>query len=448
MANNKSNPGANDAGYWIVALILLFAVWPVGLIMIISKLSSMSKLNNSRGTSSAATRDKSSSGAENRADTPANTAARTTAPKTISASDTAARQEPEKKPRKTAAKINKAFEKYRSSVKSGSGLLMLSAITLLFSGVVVIGGSLSDLFSLGGTFASVVRDLIISSLLLSSGVAGLVLRSFNNLRVQRYQNYLSILGTNDFVSITQLAHSIGKSERQTVRDLQRLIDKDILPKSAYIDFGRNLYVSSADAASADPLFGTAPAKDEQDELGDMDEYERALKQLRRLDDDILDESISYKITRIEQTSSKIFAAVRDDSSKLPQIRRFMNYYLPTTNKLLRSYRTLERQGIRGENIEAAKDDIDRILSSLADGFERQLDQLFKTDVMDIGADINVLENMLVQDGLAQSGFTFGSATGTVAQGTVAQGSAAQGSAAPSSGNSGSAAAAAEIEEEK
>ena len=80
-----------------------------------------------------------------------------------------------------------------------------------------------------------------------------------------------------------------------------------------------------------------------------------------------DPAICAKIERIEALTVKIFRIVEDTPEKAPQIRRFMNYYLPTTLKLLHSYQTLERQGIDGENITAAKQDIERILSTLADG---------------------------------------------------------------------------------
>ena len=88
--------------------------------------------------------------------------------------------------------------------------------------------------------------------------------------------------------------------------------------------------------------------------------------------------------------------------KKSEIKSFMSYYLPTTLKLLRSYSTFERQGVGGENIDSAKKDIERILDTLVVGFTQQLDQLFKTDVLDISSDIEVLEQMMKKDGLSEA----------------------------------------------
>ena len=78
----------------------------------------------------------------------------------------------------------------------------------------------------------------------------------------------------------------------------------------------------------------------------------ALAEMRRLDDNIEDAEISADIVRLEEVSKKIFDQVRADPSKLPQIRKFMDYYLPTTLKLLNAYDRASATGVSGENINA------------------------------------------------------------------------------------------------
>ena len=77
----------------------------------------------------------------------------------------------------------------------------------------------------------------------------------------------------------------------------------------------------------------------------------------------------------------------------------MNYYLPTTLKLLKAYARLEKQAVAGENIKSSRQEIERILDKLTEGFRQQLDRLFQADAIDISSDIDVLETMMAKDGL-------------------------------------------------
>lgn len=82
----------------------------------------------------------------------------------------------------------------------------------------------------------------------------------------------------------------------------------------------------------------------------VSEGQKALDEMRRLNDSIQDAAISAQIDRLEQVSGKIFRQVQKDPTQLPQIRKFMSYYLPTTLKLLRAYDDMSHQGVQGENI--------------------------------------------------------------------------------------------------
>lgn len=125
-----------------------------------------------------------------------------------------------------------------------------------------------------------------------------------------------------------------------------------------------------------------------------------IKKLRAADDAIPDENVSECIERMAKASEGIFDYIAQNPSKAPQIRKFMNYYLPTTLKLLESYQRLDGQTVKGENIQSTLDDIDRIMHTIATAFENQLDSLFSDEALDISADISVFEAMLQQEGFA------------------------------------------------
>ena len=129
------------------------------------------------------------------------------------------------------------------------------------------------------------------------------------------------------------------------------------------------------------------------------ERERALSEMRRLNDAIKDEKISLQISHLEVTTGRIIDAVVEKPAKLPQIRKFMNYYLPTTLKLLNAYDRMDATGASGANIDGTKGRIEDMLATVCTAYDRQLDALYGEEALDISTDITVLENLLAQEGL-------------------------------------------------
>lgn len=130
------------------------------------------------------------------------------------------------------------------------------------------------------------------------------------------------------------------------------------------------------------------------------ERERALSEMRRLNDNIADEKISRQIDHLEAVTDKIIDQVVHDPKKLPQIRRFLDYYLPTTLKLLNAYDRMDAAGISGSNISGTKEKVERMMDTITQAFDRQLDALFGEEALDISTDITVMENLLAREGLA------------------------------------------------
>lgn len=128
-----------------------------------------------------------------------------------------------------------------------------------------------------------------------------------------------------------------------------------------------------------------------------------LLSIRAENDLIPDVDLSAKIDRLEDVSNKIFLTVVDQPAKAPQIRRFMEYYLPTTLKMLTSYRKLDERKVSGENAQATKSRVESAMDVVLAAFDKQLDQMYHDDMLDVSTDIDVLETMLKQDGLIDSG---------------------------------------------
>ena len=133
------------------------------------------------------------------------------------------------------------------------------------------------------------------------------------------------------------------------------------------------------------------------------EGEKAIAEMKQLDINIADEAISAQIVRLQILAQRIFDHVEANPEKLSDIRRFMNYYLPTTLKVLRAYDVLEDQEVEGENITSTMTRVENMMSTIIRAFEKQLDNLFSAEALDISTDMVVMEQMLSREGITDDG---------------------------------------------
>ncbi len=238
------------------------------------------------------------------------------------------------------------------------------------------------------------EDFVFPGLMFLVGSGFLVGSIFTRRKMNRYKKYTAIIGSRRAVKISHIAAAIPTSFKSACSDLQKMINKGYFGPTAYLDMDSKYLLMSYEDRP-EPEKSTVRESQAQ-----PDSYQSIILEIRRLNDEIADDVVSAKIDRIENLTAKIFRQVEENPDKVPQIRSFMSYYLPTTLKLLGSYSQLERQGIDGKNISGSKAQIEGILDTLITGFERQLDRLFEDDMIDVSSDIEVLETMLRKDGLS------------------------------------------------
>lgn len=165
----------------------------------------------------------------------------------------------------------------------------------------------------------------------------------------------------------------------------------------------NAFCGPKETAAPQQEKSTEPAQPESTGNAELDKMirdgELAIAEMKRLDESIVDEKISADIRQLESISAKIFQQVKAQPEKLSQIRRFMDYYLPTTLKLLNAYDRMASTGVSGENIDSTKQRVEQMMGTIVTAFEKLLDSLFGADALDISTDITVLETMMAREGL-------------------------------------------------
>ena len=127
-----------------------------------------------------------------------------------------------------------------------------------------------------------------------------------------------------------------------------------------------------------------------------------LENLRKANEAIPDPQITSNLDRMVKAGGQIFKELGRDPKKVALVRRFMNYYLPTSEKLMEQYQVLMNAETKGENITSAMSTIERSLGFAANAFEKCADNLYKDDEMDIDAEIKVMQTMLSGDNLIKT----------------------------------------------
>lgn len=237
----------------------------------------------------------------------------------------------------------------------------------------------------------------------------------------RFLAYKRVLGTRQACSIAELQQAVGKSADFVVRDLRKMISKGMFTQGHLNADSTQLIVTNeayqfclesertqAEQARIQRLTQNAGA-DEQVQLSTEEQALLAkgnayVARIRAINQQIPDPEITRKINQIETVVQRIFEYAGEHPEVIGDLQRLMDYYLPTTVKLLDAYADLDAQPIQGENITAAKREIEETLDTLSVAFERLLDSIFKDMTWDVSTDISVLHTVLAQEGLVEGAF--------------------------------------------
>lgn len=130
------------------------------------------------------------------------------------------------------------------------------------------------------------------------------------------------------------------------------------------------------------------------------ESRKSLDALTMYDAKIPDPVVSKYLERMHASGGAILDSLERNPAQAPQVRRFMNYYLPTLSKIMANYVLLNDSPAKGENIRAAMRSVENSLGMIADAFDKQLDSLYRDQAFDMDAEVTVLETVLKSEGLA------------------------------------------------
>ena len=412
--NNSGNEDFIETVSWIIDIGLIFAWFPVGLFLTIANAmghnfvgSIIRSIRKSMGGSGSST----SSGVHVKTgyDVEQNQAAKAKAAQQAQQQNAAGWT-----PSAKAAEQKKESDGIRHVDRGARAMEIAGWIVGVFGVLATIG-------SMGSGFWSV-----LSMLAVAVG-GGALIWSARKARKKEaeFKRCLTVSGTTGIVKLSGLAKTLGVDQVELEKQLADMIDRGYYGERAYIDHARGLLVIEPEQmrdvykAEDEAKAATSEARKTATEMAS--DYDQILEQIHQADVAIEDEVMSEKIRTMRELTAAIFQEVEEHPAKKPQIQRFMNYYLPTTLKLLDSYARIEQQGVSGSNMAKSKAEIERIADTLVEGYKKQLDTLYRSEAVDIAGDVSLIESMMRRDGLTgQNDFNIKTAQTETKEETSAQ----------------------------
>lgn len=246
-------------------------------------------------------------------------------------------------------------------------------------------------------------------------------------RLKRAEKYRELSGDRHYVNLQDLALHTNKTIKYITKDVKKMLERGFFPEGhldiqesclmlddkvyrEYLDIEKQRMMKQQEQQKEKENAAFEKEQEEKDGhktpsdnpeldsmIADGQEY---IQKLREMNDNIPGEVISKKLFRLQHLLKEIFDSLREHPEQMPQMKKFMGYYLPTTIKLVDAYEEFDSLSVQGKDIQEAKSEIEKTLDTINDAFGELLNKIFRDAAYDVTTDAQVLQAMLAKEGLA------------------------------------------------
>ncbi|MGN0400836.1 MAG: 5-bromo-4-chloroindolyl phosphate hydrolysis family protein [Acetatifactor sp.] len=305
-----------------------------------------------------------------------------------------------------------------------------SVAGILFKVFGGIGTGIASVLTLLGLFLSFFDFFLLKLGLCMLAIFGFMIHTGirSSARLKRARKYLELAGHNHYINIEDLALHTNQTPKSVRKDLKKMLSKGFFPEghldiqenclmldnkiyNEYLSLEKQRKIQEREKKAQEmkkkinPETENVDASEETGNSGELEamiqEGQECIRSLRDMNDNISGEEISAKLFRLENLLKEIFERLREHPEQQPQMKKFMNYYLPTTLKLVKAYEEFDSMSVQGEDILEAKSEIEKTLNTINSAFEELLNRLFQKTAFDVTTDAQVLQTMLAKEGLTR-----------------------------------------------
>ena len=262
--------------------------------------------------------------------------------------------------------------------------------------------------------------IALGAMFLAAGIAAII-KGIGKITLRSLAvRYRDLCKDKQYESVDTIANSTGATREKVIRNIKKILKKGFFPEG-FLDEQETTFMVSKEVYEQYLLAENGRKAKEQEDLerqknNQMTTAEQTeldvmiskgnqyITRLRQLNDNIPGQVITEKLTRLEGLLGEIFDRVREHPDQMVNCRKLMDYYLPTMIKLVEAYEEYDKVSSPGEDIKAAKNEIEKTLDIINQAFVELLNKLYQSSVWDVKAEANVLKTMLRQEGLADDRF--------------------------------------------
>lgn len=328
-----------------------------------------------------------------------------------------ARQQAERQKQQKAAPVSRPARAPFNEIGSVAHVLwkVFGGISTGLTGIFTLGCLLLTMYS------SAMAPFLVLSLCLLGGSIAMISRGVTKKkRLDKAEYILKLAGNNHYINVSDLAKYTGDSKKKLLADIMFFLREGYYPEghldkkrtclmldnkifAEYLELEKQRQLQEKEEreiAGKEQIIpqNTASTKTELEQL--IAEGHIYIDQLRTLNDHIHGEEISAKLFRLESLLTQIYARLEEHPEQLPQLKKFLEYYLPTTLKLVSAYEDFDAMSEQGADILEAKAEIEKTLDTINDAFAELLNRLYRDTAFDVTTDAQVLQTMLAQEGLS------------------------------------------------
>lgn len=241
-------------------------------------------------------------------------------------------------------------------------------------------------------------------------------------RLGRMKRYINLCDDNMYINIAQLAEQTHKSTQYVLKDIKKMLQLGFFPEghldkkesclmlddATYREYLR-VEEQRKSMEQEEALRKATPLTEEEKRKKELQaiitEGQDYIQKLHHLNDLIEDEVVSEKLYRMEDLLKEIFRRLKESPEQMPKMRKLMNYYLPTTIKLLQAYSEFDDVSAPNNDITSAKAEIEKTIDIINEAFTELLNKLFQQSAFDAATDAQVLQTMLAKEGLTKNKMT-------------------------------------------